>query len=72
MFEETTFGSCTIDARPGDLFALLTDGIVEVFDGDNRELGLDWAMGVLAAGCRQPLSSIAERLAPGELTTPMA
>lgn len=94
MFEETTFGSCTIDARPGDLFALLTDGVVEVFDGDNRELGLDWAKGVLAAECHQPLSSIADRLlsearrhgpqlddqslllirrlAPGELTTPMA
>jgi phosphoserine phosphatase RsbU/P len=62
MFDGTTFGSKTIDAQPGDLFALLTDGIVEVFDGETRELGLDWAKQVPAADHDRPLAAIADRL----------
>jgi serine phosphatase RsbU (regulator of sigma subunit) len=65
MFDGTTFGSQTIDAQPGDLFALLTDGIVEVFDGETRELGLDWAKQVLAADHDRPLTAIADRLFGG-------
>ena len=66
MFDGTTFGSKTVDAQPGDLFALLTDGIVEVFDGENRELGLDWAKQVLAAkAADRPLAAIADRLFGG-------
>jgi serine phosphatase RsbU (regulator of sigma subunit) len=65
MFDRTTFGSKTIDAQPGDLFALLTDGLVEVFDGETRELGLDWAKQVLAADHHQPLAAIADRLFGG-------
>ena len=62
MFDGTTFGSQTVDAQPGDLFALLTDGVVEVFDNENRELGLDWAKQVLAADHHRPLAAIADRL----------
>jgi serine phosphatase RsbU (regulator of sigma subunit) len=62
MFEDTRFGSCCVDTMPGDLFALLTDGLIEVFDDANRELGLDWAKGVVAADGDRPLASIAERL----------
>jgi hypothetical protein len=40
---------------------LLTDGIVEVFDGETRELGLDWAKQVLAADHDRPLTAIADR-----------
>jgi serine phosphatase RsbU (regulator of sigma subunit) len=65
MFDGATFGSKTIEAQPGDLFALLTDGIVEVFDGENRELGLDWAKQVLAADHDRPLAAIADRLFGG-------
>jgi serine phosphatase RsbU (regulator of sigma subunit) len=62
MFAETAFGSTTVDAQPGDLFALLTDGIVEVFDDETRELGLDWAKQVLASDHDRPLAAIADRL----------
>jgi serine phosphatase RsbU (regulator of sigma subunit) len=62
MFDETSFGSKSIDAQPGDLFALLTDGIVEVFDAETRELGLDWAKRMLAADHDRPLAAIADRL----------
>ena len=65
MFDGTTFGSKTIDAQPGDLFALLTDGIVEVFDDETRELGLDWAKQVLAADHDRPLAAIADHLFDG-------
>jgi serine phosphatase RsbU (regulator of sigma subunit) len=62
MFDGSTFGSKTIDTQPGDLFVLLTDGIVEVFDGQNSKLGLDWAKQVLAADHDRPLTAIADRL----------
>ena len=64
MFDGTTFSSSQADCRPGDLFALLTDGLIEVFDGE-QELGLDWAKGVLASNGNQPLSAIADRLLAG-------
>ncbi len=62
MFDGTTFCSSPVECQPGDLFALLTDGLVEVFDDDRRELGLEWAKGVLASSDRQPLSAIADRV----------
>ena len=65
MFDGTTFGSPTLDAQPGDLLALLTDGVVEVFDNETRELGLDWAKQVLAADHHRPLTAIADRLLSG-------
>jgi hypothetical protein len=66
MLEGTTFTSAPVDCRPGDVLALLTDGLVEVFDGGQQELGLDWAKGVLASsGGGDPLSAIADRLLAG-------
>jgi serine phosphatase RsbU (regulator of sigma subunit) len=62
MFDETTFCSSSAECLPGDLFALLTDGLIEVFDGERNELGLDWAKGVLRSSGDQPLSAIADRL----------
>ena len=62
MFDGTTFGSQTVDAQPGDLFALLTDGVVEVFDREARELGFEWAKQVLAGDHDRPLAAIADRL----------
>jgi sigma-B regulation protein RsbU (phosphoserine phosphatase) len=62
MFEGTTFTSRTAATEPGDLLALLTDGLIEVFDPENRELGFDWAKRVLAADADRPLSAIADRL----------
>jgi hypothetical protein len=62
MFDETRFNASSIECLPGDLFALLTDGLIEVFDGDRNELGLDWAKQVLGSTNGQPLSAIADRL----------
>ncbi len=65
MFEQTTFEACVVDCLPGDLFALLTDGLIEVFDNQQQELGLDWAKGVLQSNSEQPLSVIGDRLLAG-------
>ena len=65
MFEGTSFDASPVDCLPGDLFALLTDGLIEVFDGRQQELGLEWAKGVLQASSAQPLSVIADRLLAG-------
>jgi sigma-B regulation protein RsbU (phosphoserine phosphatase) len=65
MFDEATFTSCASDSRPGDLFALLTDGLVEVFDAAGNELGLDWAKEVLRSHGGAPLTTIADRLLAG-------
>jgi serine phosphatase RsbU (regulator of sigma subunit) len=62
MFDETTFCSTSAECMPGDLFALLTDGLIEVFNGEHNELGLDWAKGVLQSSGDQPLATIADRL----------
>jgi serine phosphatase RsbU (regulator of sigma subunit) len=62
MFDGTTFSSLSVECRAGDLFALLTDGLIEVFDAERNELGLEWAKGVLRSSANQPLSAIADRL----------
>ena len=62
MLDKTTFSSSAVDCRPGDLFALLTDGLIEVFDARRNELGLEWAKEVLRSSADQPLSTIANRL----------
>jgi sigma-B regulation protein RsbU (phosphoserine phosphatase) len=62
MLDRTTFGSASAECRPGDLFALLTDGLIEVFNSQRDELGFEWAKGVLRASDGQPLSAIADRL----------
>jgi len=62
MFDKTTFNASSIECLPGDLFALLTDGLTEVFDRDRNELGLDWARRVLQSTGDQPLSAIGDRL----------
>lgn len=52
---ETSYG-------PGDVFLLLTDGLTEVFDGSDRELGLEAIEQVLAAHARRPLAVIERAL----------
>ncbi len=62
MFPDATFEAHAIDWQPGDVLALVTDGLLEVFDTQDRELGLAGARQVLAACHNRPLAEIAERL----------
>jgi serine phosphatase RsbU (regulator of sigma subunit) len=65
MFAEATFTSTRVECREGDLLALLTDGLVEVFDAAGRELGFEWAKAALGARAGRPLAEIAEHLLSG-------
>jgi len=65
MFAEAQFTSTLVECLEGDLLALLTDGLIEVFDTANRELGFEWLKTTLAAVSDQPLRDIAEQLLAG-------
>ena len=62
MFESYSFTASHVAARSGDLFVLLTDGLVEVFDKDDREFGLEQVKSLLVRTAGEPLKDIAERL----------
>jgi hypothetical protein len=62
MFETYPFTASTVDVRPGDLLALITDGLTEVFDAKDREFGLERAKSLLAQHDGRPLSEVADRL----------
>ena len=62
MFDDTKFSAASVECLPGDLFALLTDGLIEVFDADRNELGLEWAKRMLRSAHEQPLAATADRL----------
>ena len=65
MFAEASFTSALVECRAGDLIALLTDGLIEVFDAADRELGFEWAKRVLGDVADRPLPEIADRLLAG-------
>lgn len=62
MLDGIPFSSSCAECLPGDVLALLTDGLIEVFNHQRDELGFDWAKGVLRSSNGQPLSAIADRL----------
>ena len=62
MFESYPFTSATVDVRSGDLLALITDGLIEVFDEHERDFGLERIKSLLAGAAGRPLAEIAERL----------
>ncbi len=62
MFETTRFSSSAAASNRGDIYALVTDGLTEVFDADDAELGLDPVKELIRANASQPLGRIAESL----------
>jgi hypothetical protein len=62
MFDDYRFVSSTIDCERGDVLALVTDGLTEVFDGRDRELGLDAVKARFAESADLGVSQIAERI----------
>jgi len=65
MFPDATFDAQAVDWKPGDLLALVTDGLLEVFDKQDRELGSEWVRRQLATHHDRPLIDIADRLLAG-------
>jgi serine phosphatase RsbU (regulator of sigma subunit) len=62
MFEDYAFVSSEIHCGRGDLLALITDGLTEVFDARDREFGIDAVKDLLRASASLPLSEIADRI----------
>ena len=59
MFDERTYTSSRIEVATGDLLAIVTDGLTEVFDAEDREFGLDRLADAIASRADQPLQQIA-------------
>ncbi len=57
-----TYPALTVRLDPGDVLVLLTDGLLEVFDDDDREFGLAGVAGVLRANGHEPPDTLATRI----------
>jgi serine phosphatase RsbU (regulator of sigma subunit) len=62
MFNDRSFRAAGVACAPGDLFVVLTDGLTEVFDGDDREFGLERVKNLIGENARAPLDVLEERL----------
>jgi serine phosphatase RsbU (regulator of sigma subunit) len=62
MFADTLYTSAMLPCSPGDVFVILTDGLTEVFDGADREFGLDRVKSLVRECGQAPLQTIEERL----------
>jgi phosphoserine phosphatase RsbU/P len=62
MFADARYQTATIECRPGDLLAMITDGLTEVFDREGRELGWKHLENTLADCAGEPLPEIASRI----------
>ena len=62
MFERFRFASASIACAPGETLALITDGLTEVFDASDRELGIDAVKTLLGTLAGRPLREIADAI----------
>jgi sigma-B regulation protein RsbU (phosphoserine phosphatase) len=58
LFPDVEYVSDRVPCEPGDIFAMLTDGMVETTDAWEEEFGLQRLESVLHASAGQPLSEI--------------
>ena len=62
IFERFEYRSASLECAPGDLLALITDGLTEVFDARDREFGFEAVKEILRESARLPLAQIADRV----------
>ena len=62
MFEDTAYAATRVAIAPGDLFVILTDGLTEVVNGKDQELGLDRLKALIAAHGDEALEAIERRI----------
>jgi phosphoserine phosphatase RsbU/P len=62
MFEEYRFVSATLECGHGDLLALITDGLTEVFDARDEQFGMDAVKQILGASADRPLAEISNEI----------
>jgi phosphoserine phosphatase RsbU/P len=62
LFASAKFESRMARLEPGDILALLTDGLPEVADATDEQFGLERIGGILASYAETPLDELIERL----------
>jgi len=62
MFKDQTFTVSKLTLMPGDLIALVTDGFTEVFDSEEREIGIEDFKSALASCAENSLPEIYREL----------
>lgn len=62
VLPEQTFQTRTISVAPGDLLVLLTDGLTEVFDAKQNEMGIEPIKNILLEDAARPLPEIFEAI----------
>jgi sigma-B regulation protein RsbU (phosphoserine phosphatase) len=58
MFEDYRFTSATLECDRGDVLALITDGLTEVFDARDEQFGMDAVKAILGRLADRPLAEI--------------
>jgi serine phosphatase RsbU (regulator of sigma subunit) len=62
MFADYRFTASTIDCERGDLLALITDGLTEVFDAKDDEFGMEAVKAILARSADRPLAETSNEI----------
>lgn len=62
LFPEAAYEAVNFDTQPGDILALFTDGLTELFDRHKNEFGLEGLEDVLRRSARAPLAEIESAL----------
>jgi hypothetical protein len=62
LFANATFVSGTVEVQPGDILALLTDGLPEVEDAHNEQFGLERIGKIVALHADGPLTDLTDTL----------
>jgi hypothetical protein len=62
MFKDQNFAISKVSLQSGDLLAIITDGFTEVFDSEEKEIGMDDFKLALTACAEKPLPQIYQEL----------
>ena len=62
MFDSQQYASSVVECRPGDIFLLLTDGVLEIEDAKGEEFGLKRVEELISQHANAPLADMFEAL----------
>ena len=62
LFKNQSFATSNLSLLPGDLLAVITDGFTEVFDSQEREIGMEEFKSMLRGCAEEPLPEIYREL----------
>jgi sigma-B regulation protein RsbU (phosphoserine phosphatase) len=65
MFEQQRFTSSFVPCAPGDLFLLLTDGLLEVANAQDEEFGPSGVKAVMSACASKPVNVLVQEVLQG-------